>query len=100
MSGHLFKAVVQAVLLLRAETWVLNPRMERDLSSFRHRVARGEQKAPCHRPVFQGGGVEEEEASVGRTAGELGESLSGLWSSFGKCDGVQVSGKGDGGKRL
>ena len=40
VSGHLFKAVVQAVLLFRAETWVLNTRMERALSSFQHRFAR------------------------------------------------------------
>ena len=40
LLGHFFKAVVQAVLLFRAEKWVLTPRMERDLSSFHHRVAR------------------------------------------------------------
>ena len=39
ISGHLFKAAVQAVLLFGAETWVLTPRMERALSSFQHRVA-------------------------------------------------------------
>ena len=39
VSGLFFKAVVQAVLLLGAETWVLTPRMERALSSFQHRVA-------------------------------------------------------------
>ena len=35
-----FKVVVQAVLLFRADMWVLNPRMEQDLSNFRHRVTR------------------------------------------------------------
>ena len=38
--GKFFKAVTQAVLLLRAETWVPTPSMERALSSFQHRVAR------------------------------------------------------------
>ena len=38
--GKFFKAVVQAVLLLGAETWVLTPSMERALSGFQHRVAR------------------------------------------------------------
>ena len=37
--GTFFKAVTQAVLLFGAEKWVLNPRMERALSSFKHRVA-------------------------------------------------------------
>ena len=37
VSGQFFKAVVQAVLLFGAETWVLNPRMKRALSSFQHR---------------------------------------------------------------
>ena len=36
--GAFFKVVTQAVLLFGAETWVLNPRMERSLSSFQHRV--------------------------------------------------------------
>ena len=39
-SGHFLKAVSQDVLLLGAETWVLTPRMKRDLDSFQHRVAR------------------------------------------------------------
>ena len=42
--GHFFKAVlqavVQAVLLFGAETWVLIPQIERALCSFQHRVAR------------------------------------------------------------
>ena len=37
--GHFFKAVVQVMLLFREETWVLTPRMEQALSSFKHRVA-------------------------------------------------------------
>ena len=40
VSGNFFKAVVQAVLLFRAETWVLTPRMERALNSFQHGSAR------------------------------------------------------------
>ena len=36
VSGHFFKAVTQAVLLFRAETWVLTPRMEQALCSFQH----------------------------------------------------------------
>ena len=39
VSGYFFMSVTQAVLLFRAETWVLAPRMERALSSFQHRVA-------------------------------------------------------------
>ena len=34
-----FNAVVQAVLLFRAKTWVLTPRIERALESFMHRAA-------------------------------------------------------------
>ena len=37
--GSFYKAVVQAVILFRVETWVLTPRMERALDSFQHRVA-------------------------------------------------------------
>ena len=40
VSGHFFKAVVQAVFLFGAETWVLTPRTERALNIFQHRVAR------------------------------------------------------------
>ena len=40
MSRNVFKSVTQAVLLFGADTWVLTPRMERDMSSFQHRVAR------------------------------------------------------------
>ena len=36
VSGNFFKAVVQAVLLFGAETWVLTPRIERALESFLH----------------------------------------------------------------
>ena len=39
ISGILCKAVVQTVLLFGAETWVLNPRMERALRSFQHRFS-------------------------------------------------------------
>ena len=30
---------------------------------------------------------------------ELGEGLSGLWRSFRECNGVQISGEGDDGRR-
>ena len=40
VSGNFYKAVAQAVLLFRADTWVLTPRMERDLDIFQNRVAR------------------------------------------------------------
>ena len=36
---HLFKVVFQAMLLFGEDTWVMTPRMERDLISFQHRVA-------------------------------------------------------------
>ena len=37
--GNFFKAVVQAVLLFGAETWVLAPRIERALGGFMHGAA-------------------------------------------------------------
>ena len=40
VSGNFFKAVVQAVLLFGAETWVLNPKIERALERFMHGAAR------------------------------------------------------------
>ena len=40
MLENFFKAVVQAVLLFGAETWVLTPRIERALESFMHGAAR------------------------------------------------------------
>ena len=40
VSGNFFKAVMQAVLLFRAETWVLTPRIERALESFQHGAVR------------------------------------------------------------
>ena len=52
-------------------------------------------KAPCHRPVGQGGGAEDKEVSGEGTAGELREGLPGLWCSFVEYDDVQVSGEGD-----
>ena len=39
VSGNFLKAVVKAVLLFGAETWVLTPRMERALDSFQHGAA-------------------------------------------------------------
>ena len=41
MLGNFYKAVDHAVLLFRAETWLLTQRMERALGSFQSRVARG-----------------------------------------------------------
>ena len=39
LLGNFFKAVVQAVVLFGAETWVINPRIERSLESFQHGAA-------------------------------------------------------------
>ena len=39
VSGKVFKAVAQAVLLFGSETWVLTPRIERALESFHHGAA-------------------------------------------------------------
>ena len=38
--GKFYRVVAQAVLLFGAETWVLTPRMERDLDSFQYKVVR------------------------------------------------------------
>ena len=40
VSGTFFKALVQQVILIRTEIWVLTPRIERALDSFMHRDAR------------------------------------------------------------
>ena len=40
VSVNFLKAVTQAVLLFREETWVMKPGMEQYLSSFQNRVAR------------------------------------------------------------
>ena len=40
ISGNFFKAVVQQVLLFGAETWVVTPKMKRELSGFLHGAAR------------------------------------------------------------
>ena len=40
VSGKYLKAMMQAVLLFQAETWLITPRMELALRSFQHRVAR------------------------------------------------------------
>ena len=50
---NFFKAVSQAVLLFGAETWVLTSRIERDLDSFQHRVAR---QITGRKPRRRGGG--------------------------------------------
>ena len=56
-----------------------------------------EQEALCHCTVRQGGVAEDKAVRGGGIGGEPGEGLSGLWRTFGKCDGIQVSGKGDDG---
>ena len=48
--------MIQTVLLFRVETWVLNSRMERALSSFQHRVAR---RLTGRQPRRQGNGSQE-----------------------------------------
>ena len=53
VSVNFYKAVAQAVLLFGAETWVLTPRMDRDLDCFQHRVAR---RITGRQPRRQGGG--------------------------------------------
>ena len=40
VSGFLFKAIVQSVLLFRGETWVVTPRMGWVLGGFQYQVAR------------------------------------------------------------
>ena len=57
-----------------------------------------ERKSPCHRTVRHGGRAEEKAISGGGIEGELGEGLSGLLRTFGKCDGVQIYWKGDDGR--
>ena len=39
VSGKFYKAVAHAVLMFRADTWVITPRMEQALDSFQHSVA-------------------------------------------------------------
>ena len=53
VSGNFFKAVVQAVLLFGAETWVVTPRIERALDSFIHGSAR---RITRNQPRRGGGG--------------------------------------------
>ena len=62
ISGNVFKAVVQQVLLFRAETWVVTPEMEQALSGFLHgaarrltgRQARREKDGDWHYPSLEG----------------------------------------------
>ena len=53
VSEIFFKAVVQAMLLFGAETWVLTPRIERALDIFQHMVAR---RITERKPRRRGGG--------------------------------------------
>ena len=53
VSGNFYKAVVQAVLMFRAETWVLTPRIEKVLESFMHGAAR---RITGKQPWIWGGG--------------------------------------------
>ena len=63
--GTFFKAVTQVVLLFGAETWVIDPRMERALISFQHSFA---QRLTRNQPRRRGVGSREypssEEAMV------------------------------------
>ena len=54
-----------------------------------------ERKEICYHTVRQGGRAGDKAVSGGIIEGELGEGISGLWRTFGKCDCVQVSGKVD-----
>ena len=62
ISGNVFKAVVQQVLLFGAETWVVTPNMERALSAFLHgavrrltgRQARREKEGEWQYPSLEG----------------------------------------------
>ena len=47
----------------------------------------------------QGGGEEDKDISGVETVGDIGEDLSGLWSSFREYKGVQVYGEVDDGRR-
>ena len=61
ISGNVFKAVVQQVLLFGAETWVVTPKMEQALSVFLHgavrrltgRQARREKDGYWHYPSLE-----------------------------------------------
>ena len=67
--GYFYKAIVQAVLLYAAETWVLTERMMIALNTFHHRVARyiagehiqllpnGEWKLPRSEEVLEKSGL-------------------------------------------
>ena len=62
VSGIFYKAVVQAVLMFGAETWVLTLMMERDLDSFQHRFTKDHWEATSETggwemgvPDFSGG---------------------------------------------
>ena len=71
--GGFFTAVTQAVLLFGEETWVLNPRMERALSSFQHRVTR----RLTRRQTRKRGGWELGIPLIG--GGNGGSRLQGYW---------------------
>ena len=97
MQIHFLHQHVQDTLVILEEETPPPPMV----SPMRHAgpLACVERKAPCNRIVLQGGGAEEKAVDGGGIDIDLGEGLSGLWKTFGKCDGVQVSGKGDDGGR-
>ena len=73
ISGHFFKAVVHVVLIFGAETWVLNPWMERALCRFNHRFARRLTWMQLRRR----GGWDMELSSAGGSDGGIG--IQGDW---------------------
>ena len=75
LLGHFFKAEVQEVLLFGVDMWVLNPSMERDMSSFHHRVA----QLITRRHPRRRGGWELVLSSAGGSNGGSGSGLQGDW---------------------
>ena len=63
-------------------------------------LACSEQEAPYHLPVGQEVRSEAKADGGGGIAGEIGEGLPVLWSTFLECDGAKISGKVDDGSRL
>ena len=76
MSRIFYKAMAQAVLMFRAETWVLTLRMERALDSFQHRVV---QRINGKQPQIRGDGIWEY-PPLAEAMGETG--FKGIRKSF------------------